>query len=253
MPDFQRYVGVRYSGRKAPHEHIRWLRVFVAREGHEPYQEWNPGSAEGRWSRQELAEWLLEQITGDEATLVGLDHAFSFPQSYMVRNNLKSWDEFIQDFGDHWPTRSSSVRDLLPGNDRQGDPDERRLTGRWSGTPRGGVFRFEHQDGLAKATHAGIPWLDYLRRAGDRASFWPFDGFAPPPAGKSAVAEVRSDHLLLRYPKEGLAKEEHAAYAICAWLQDRDRQDLLRPYFTPPLSAKEKGQALVEGWILGVA
>lgn len=252
MPDFERYIGVRYSGRKAPHEHIRWLRVFVAREGHDPYQEWNPGSSEGRWSRQELAEWLLEQITGGEAVVVGVDHAFSFPMSYMLRHDLSSWVEFIEDFEAHWPTQQSTVRDLLPGNDRLGDPDERRLTGRWSGTPRGGVFRFDLQDGLAKATHAGIPWLDYLRRAGDRAHFWPFDGFEPP-EGRPVIAEVRSDHLIGRYPKEGLSKEEHAAYAICAWLQDRDRLDLLHPYFTPPLSEKEKGQALMEGWILGVA
>lgn len=252
MPDFQRYIGVRYSGRKSPNEPIRWLRVFAAEEDHVPFQERNDRSEEGRWSRQDLAEWLLEQITGDQSVVVGLEHAFSFPQSYMDRHGLTSWTEFIEDFEAHWPTQQASVRDLLPGNDRLGNPDERRLTGRWAGTARGGVFRYELQDGLAKSTHAGIPWLDYLRRAGDRAHFWPFDGFEPPP-GRPVVAEVRPDHLLQRYPKEGLAKEEHEAYAICAWLQERDRLDLLRPYFTPPLSAKEKQQAAIEGWILGVA
>lgn len=251
-PRFQRYVGVRYSGRKGPTDQIRWLRVFSASEDHEPYQEWNERSPEGRWSRQELAEWLLELITGETPVIVGLDHAFSFPQSYMDRHNLKSWPEFLQDFEQHWPTNRLSVRELLPGNVRTGDPDERRLTGRWAGTPRGGVFRFELQDGLAKATHAGIPWLDYLRRAGDRAHFWPFDGFEVP-AKRSVVAEVRSANLLQRYPQEGLSREEHEAFAICAWLQDRDRLGLLGGYFTPPLSGGEKGQAMAEGWILGVA
>lgn len=252
MPDFHRYIGVRYSGRKAPTDQIRWLRVFSAHEDHEPYQEWNERSPEGRWSRQELAEWLREQITGEEPVAVGLDHAFSFPQSYMDRHNLKSWPEFLQDFEQHWPTDRVSVRELLPDNVRTGDPDERRLTGRWAGTAKGGVFRFELQDGLAKATHAGIPWLDYLRRAGDRAHFWPFDGFEVP-AGRSIVAEVRPEKLLQRYRKDGLSREEHDAYAVCAWLQDRDRQGLLEPYLTPPLSEAEKAQAQIEGWILGVA
>ncbi len=252
MPDFDRYIGVRYSGRKSPNEPIRWLRVFVAEEANPPYQETNSGSSEGRWSRQELAQWLFDRVTEGVPTIVGIDHAFSFPASYLMRHDLASWADFIQDFEEHWPTQESSVRDLLPGNDRLGDPDERRLTGRWSGSAKGGVFRFDLQDGLAKATHAGIPWLNYLRRAGDRAHFWPFDGFEPS-EGSSVVAEVRPDHLVLRYPKEGISREEHQAYAICAWFQHRDRQDLLRPYFTPPLSEIERRQARMEGWILGVA
>ncbi len=252
MPRFERYVGIRYSGRKLPTDPVRWIRVFAARADHEPYQEWNAGSAEGRWSRRDLAEWLLEQLAGEEPVIVGLDHAFSFPQSYMDRHGLESWDHFLTDFADHWPTHQASVRELLPGNVRTGDPDERRLTGRWAGTSRGGVFHFELQDGLAKATHAGLPWLDYLRRGAQGVHFWPFDGFEVPP-GCSVVAEVRPAPLVHRYPKEGVSKEEAEAYAICAWLQERDHLDLLAPYFTPPLSKPERAQALLEGWILGVS
>ena len=43
---------------------------------------------------------------------------------------------------------------------------------------------------MAKSTHAGIPWLRFIRqRLGERVHFWPFDGWEIP-AGRSAVAEV---------------------------------------------------------------
>jgi hypothetical protein len=73
------------------------------------------------------------------------------------------------------------------------------------------------------------------------------------PKSRSVVAEVRPTRLRPRYAKEGLDRLDLDAYAICAWLQERDQLGLLRPYFTPPLSAEEKDRARLEGWILGVA
>jgi hypothetical protein len=251
MPEFHQYIGVRYSGRKEPGDRIREIRVFSAVEDHEPYKEGNPSHEAGWWSRQELAEWLLEKLTGGEPVVVGLDHAFSFPQSYMDRHNLKSWGDFLEDFEGHWPTDRFSVRELLPGNPRTGDPDEHRLTNRWTASPKS-VFQFDIQDSLAKSTHAGLPWLDYLRRAGDRAHFWPFDGFEVP-KGRSVIAEVRPARLRHRYQQDELNRWEQEAYAISAWLQERDRFDLLAPYFKPPLSDHEQERARLEGWILGVA
>lgn len=251
MADFLHYLGIRYSGRKDPGDRIREIRVFAARGDHQPYQELNHDDRRGRWSRRELAEWLLAKIRDEGPMAVGIDHAFSFPQSYMDRHNLKSWSEFLEDFEGHWPTHQSSVRELLPGNPRSGDPDEHRLTGRWTAFPNS-VFRFDSLDSRAKATHAGLPWLDYLRRAGDRIHVWPFDGWEVP-AGRSLVAEVRPARLRHRFPIGGLSREEHDAFAICSWLQERDRLGLLHPYFTPPLAAAEKERARLEGWILGVA
>jgi hypothetical protein len=84
------------------------------------------------------------------------------------------------------------------------------------------VFHFDVQGSVAKSTHAGIPWLLYLRRLfGAGLHFWPFDGWSIP-AGMSAVVEV--------YPS--LWKHTFPAH---------DR---------PPA---ERAVAGVEGWILGVA
>lgn len=52
------------------------------------------------------------------------------------------------------------------------------------------MFHFDVPGSVAKSTHAGIPWLLYLRsRLGDRVHFWPFDGWQIP-KGKSAVVEI---------------------------------------------------------------
>ena len=252
MADFQQYIGVHYSGRKGPGDRIAQLRVFSAQEDHEPYVDGNPADENGLWSRRELAEWLAAKVGGEAAVVVGIDHAFSFPQSYMDRNGLKSWDEFLHDFEGHWPTDRFSVRELLPGNPRTGDPDEHRLTGRWTAAPRS-VFDWDLQDSRARSTHAGLPWLAYVRRSGgDRVHVWPFDGFSVP-AGRSVLAEVRPPRFRHRYPRDGSGAEEHDAYSTCVWLQERDRLGLLRFYFTPPLSEAEQERARLEGWILGVA
>src|SRR6266545_3207149 len=92
MADFQQYIGAHYSGRKGPGDRIPQLRVFTAHEDHEPYVDNNPADENGYWSRRELAEWLGSKVGGEEAVIVGIDHAFSFPQSYMERNSLKSWE-----------------------------------------------------------------------------------------------------------------------------------------------------------------
>ncbi len=251
MPRFERYIGVRYSGRKLATSPISEIRVFAAQGDHEPYQVFDADQSGGQWSRRDLAEWLSRELAGEGAAVVGLDHAFAFPRTYMERNGLASWDEFLSDFAQHWPTQERSVRDLLPGNVRRGGSDERRLTGKWATSRSGGVFRFEVKDGMADSTHAGIPWLDYLRRAAADVHVWPFDGFEVP-AGRTVLVEVHAGHLLLRHPRNEGEPEEQQAYAICAWLQDRDRRDLLAPYFAPPLSQAEQAQARIEGWILGV-
>lgn len=251
MPRFERYLGIRYSGRKEPTAPLPEIRVFCAREDREVYQEFNARGKDGEWSRRDLAEWLGAELAQEVPTAVGLDHAFSFPRTYMDRHGLASWDDFLRDFNAHWPTQERPVGDLLPGNLRRGTSDERRLTGKWDSAQTGGVFRFETKDGHAASSHAGLPWLDYLRRAVPGLHVWPFDGWEVP-AGRSVIAELHPTRLLLRYPNPALSREEHEAYAMCAWLQDRDRNDLLARYFDPPLTDAERAQALLEGWILGV-
>ncbi len=252
MARFEEYIGIDYSGRRTPTTPLRALHVYAAEEDHEIRRELDPDK--GAWSRRNLAEWLFGKLSEDHPRrprFIGIDHAFSFPRSYLERHSLRSWDGFLEDFTAHWPTRSRRVRDLREGNSRTGHPDELRLTERWTPAARG-VFHFEMRGGAAKAAHAGIPWLEYLRQMGEKVHFWPFDGFEVP-AGTSVVAETCPDLFCNRYPREGRTPEEHAAYSTCAWLQERDQLGLLDAYFKPPLSDEEQERARLEGWMFGLA
>ena len=71
------------------------------------------GQDEPRWSRQQLAEWLVDQLRDQESrTVVGIDHGFSFPVEYFDLHQLpkRDWDQFLVDFRNHWPTHREWVR-----------------------------------------------------------------------------------------------------------------------------------------------
>ena len=155
-----------------------------------------PPSPRKYWTRRGIAEWLVEWLAEDTPTLVGIDHGFSFPLRYFEVHHIKpDWPAFLDDFQRHWPTDDDIyvdfVRDGIRGNGaaRLGNPRWRRLTEERAGGAKS-VFHFDVQGSVAKSTHAGIPWLRFIRqRLGERVHFWPFDGWDIP-AGRSAVAEV---------------------------------------------------------------
>ncbi len=106
---------------------------------------------------------------------------------------------------------------------------------------------------MAKSTHAGIPWLRYIRqRMGDRVQFWPFDGWDIP-AGRSAIIEVYPALWSRSFAREGRTSDQHDAYSIAAWLSRADRDGSLACFLRPDLNPPERTAAQVEGWILGVA
>ena len=72
---------------------------------------------------------------------------------------------------------------------------------------------------MAKSTHAGIPWLRYIRQhVKDRVHFWPFDGWSVPP-NRSVVAEVYPALWSRSFPTEGRTPDQHDAFAIAKWMQ----------------------------------
>jgi len=251
---FDRYIGIDYSGASHPDERLRGLAVFQAYPG-EPPSKVNPPEHEGwNWTRREIADWLAGQLRLEERIIVGIDHAFSFPISYFERYHLDDWKEFLIDFCAHWPTQKPGqrVNALRQGNQRTGNPDELRLTEKWTSSAKS-IFRFGNIPGLvATSTHAGIPWLKFIRDAvPQHVHFWPFDGFEIE-EGKSAIVEVYPAIFKNRYAREDRNEHEHDAYSIARWLSDRDSHGLLEQYFTPKLTAEEWGLARLEGWILGV-
>jgi hypothetical protein len=165
MPAFDRYIGLDYSGAQTPISSLKGLRVYVADRESAPREVLPPPSPRKYWTRHGIAEWLVEQLAEDRQTLVGIDHAFSFPLRYFGTHHLPlDWPTFLDDFQRHWPTDEDHtyvefVRDGIRGSGaaRSGDRRWRRLTEVRAGSAKS-VFHFDVEGTVAKSTHAGLPW-----------------------------------------------------------------------------------------------
>jgi len=259
MRFFSRYIGIDYSGAETPESSLKGLRVYLATHDGPAAEVAPPPSPRKYWTRRGIAEWLRERLAEDVPTLVGIDHGFSFPLRYFEYHHLPpDWDEFLVDFQQHWPTDAAHtyvdfIRDGVRGDGaaRTGNPRWRRFCEERCGAKS--VFHFDVQGAVAKSTHAGIPWLLYLRRhLGERLHFWPFDGWEIP-AGRSAVAEVYPRLWKGAYPPADRTPDQHDAYAVATWLREADQDGRLAAAFSPPLPPHQRAVAQVEGWILGVA
>jgi hypothetical protein len=258
-PTFQRYVGIDYSGAETPTSSLKGLRVYMADRQSPPVQILPPPSPRKYWTRRGVAEWLVERLREDCPTLVGIDHGFSFPIKYFERHGLRrDWPAFLEDFHRYWPTDDDNtyvdfVRDgdVGRGSERTGDRRWRRLTEVRAGGAKS-VFHFDVQGSIAKSTHAGLPWLRYIReRLPGRVHFWPFDGWTPPP-GRSLVAEVYPSLWSKTLPRADRTPDQHDAWSVAEWLRRADVDGGLAKFLNPNLSAEDLEVAEVEGWILGL-
>ena len=144
------------------------------------------------------------------------------------------------------------IRDGLMGNGaaRSGSARWRRIAEERAGAKS--VFHFDVPGSVAKSTHAGLPWLRYLRnQLAERVHFWPFDGWEIP-AGRSTLVEVYPSLWSRRYPRDGRTPDQQDAYAAAAWLRQVDLDGSLGKFLKPGMLPGEYHVAKVEGWILGV-
>ena len=259
MPIFARYIGIDYSGAKTPTASLKGLRVYLAESGGVPGEVPPPPSKRKYWTRKGIAHWLVERLSENAPTLVGIDHGFSFPLRYFEFHGLKpDWPAFLDDFQHHWPTdedntRVDFVREGSAGNGaaRLGNSRWRRLTEERAGGAKS-VFHFDVQGQVAKSTHAGIPWLRFIRsELGDLVHFWPFDGWNIPQE-RSAIAEVYPALWSRRFAQETRTGDQHDAFSIASQLLHYDRDERLGGFLRPSLRPEERVIAQAEGWILGV-
>jgi hypothetical protein len=256
-PAFERYIGIDYSGAQTPKSSLKCLRVYEADRLTAAHEIQPPSSPRKYWTRRGVAEWLVERLSEKSPTLVGIDHGFSFPLQYFEQHGLPlNWSSFLDDFQRHWPTDGNIyvnfVRDGGSGNGaaRAGNSRWRRLTE--VRVRAKSVFHFDVQGSVAKSTHAGIPWLRYIRQhVGDGVHFWPFDGWNFPP-DCSVVAEVYPELWSRTFPSAGRTPDQQDAYATAEWLRRVDCEGSLERFLRPELEPHERKTAEIEGWIVGV-
>ena len=257
-PAFKQYIGIDYSGAQTTEDPLPGIRVYTAATNTPPTEVRNPGAGRRHWSRTDLAHWLVEHLSNDLPTLVGIDHAFSFPLRYFEVHHLEPvWDLFLDDFCAHWPTAEKHtyvdfVRHGSCGNGaaRSGNTRWRRECEERVGAKS--VFHFDVPGQVAKSTHAGLPWLRFLRQElGVRLHFWPFDGWDIP-CGKHAIAEIYPSLWSKNHPRQERTPDQHDAYVTALWLQQCDLNATLEDFLHPHLNPYQSAMAQVEGWILGV-
>lgn len=258
MPQFARYFGIDYSGAQTPTSSLPGLRLYAATPEQPPTEIFPPPSPKKHWTRRGLAEWLAVELRNGPRTLVGIDHAFSFPLRYLEVHQLApEWPAFLDDFQRHWPTDGDNIyvdfiRDGVCGKgaDRAGNSHWRRMTEKRCGAKS--VFHFDVQGSVAKSTHAGLPWLRYLRlELCEAAHFWPFDGWTFP-MGCSVIAEVYPALWNRNYPAEARNAHQQDAYSVSRWMRETDAAGRLLDFFSPDLSPADRTLAGLEGWILGL-
>lgn len=262
MTLFERYIGIDYSGAEVATSSLKGLRVFAATPSAAPAEVLPPPPVPPNqrryWTRRLIAEWLAHELAGPTRSLVGIDHGFSFPLAYFHRHKLPhDWPAFLDDFQKHWPTDEDHlyvdfIRHGLHGNGaaRTGNSKWRRIAEVRTGAKS--VFHFDVQGSVAKSTHAGLPWLRFIRNLlGDNVHFWPFDGWNPP-QGRSVIAEVYPRLWKDLRPAGELTADQQDAYAVAAWLKREDAAGSLPGHFAPVLSSQDRETAEIEGWILGL-
>ncbi|MEK6795535.1 MAG: hypothetical protein AABZ39_12200 [Spirochaetota bacterium] len=255
MSTFQRYIGIDYSGAKTSDDRLPGIQAYMA-TGNSAPEHINIHPRQHNWTRRELAEWLIDSLnSSDTPAIVGIDHGFSFPISYMRERRLTAWNAFLLRFEKLWPLRNAGVcvDDIRFGKHPPplGKRDALRITEKWTSSAKS-VFCFDARGSVAKSTLTGLSWLiDIRRRLKKNVFIWPYDGWLPP-RGAHVIAEAYPSIFKRRYIY--VTGNEHArdAFVTARWLQDMDHRNALQQYFQPFLTDEEKSTASIEGWILGV-
>ena len=258
MRQFERTIGIDYSGRQTADKRLKQLQVYETWKNSEPDKVRPPEEPGHNWTRRILADWLKEELKNSPPTIVGIDHAFSFPKVYFETHVIPfCWDSFLDDFRKHWPTHH---KDVIPYHlNRSGGEkvDRRRGQTKWyRGTEMHNdaksVFLFDVPGQVAMSTHAGLPFLWELRKAlpKPKVHFWPFDGWEVP-SGKSCLVEAYPNLYHKYYPREGsYTGDEWDAYVTAKRMRDADQKGNLKALLNPVLPDSVKAAAQYEGWIL---
>ena len=98
MTTFSKYVGIHYSGLKAPVSRLPQLQVFECLIGSEPAKVEPYDAAARHWCRKEVGKYIRELLLSENEVIIGVDHSFSFPESYFFDHTLPDWGTFLEYF-----------------------------------------------------------------------------------------------------------------------------------------------------------
>jgi hypothetical protein len=82
--------------RTPPESRLKALQVYEASGNEEPVKVSTPTAGAKNWTRLEVAQYCQKALEFGEPVIIGIDHGFSFPMSYMRRYGITGWDDFQQ-------------------------------------------------------------------------------------------------------------------------------------------------------------
>ena len=144
------------------------------------------------FTRDEVVDLLVAEIRSDDPVIIGLDFAFSFPEWYLQRRNLRNarglW-KLAQEEGDQWLNgetwpfwgRRDTTYQKRPGDLTE---DLRLRATDWNHNAKS-VFQINGGGSVGTGSIRGLPALMRLQNAG--ATIWPFD---VPRPGTPNVIEI---------------------------------------------------------------
>jgi hypothetical protein len=268
MTRYSTFIGIDYSGAQHSTKPLTGIQVYRSQDGQKITKIIPENQTSDKWCRSELALWLIQIISQQtHPMIVGIDHAMSFPLEYFEKYNLPhDWSSFLDDFELKWPTHfnNNTVSALLKQNlgdpeGRSGDSKWRRLTDRKTKGAKS-VFHFGVPGAVASSTHAGLTWINYIRKndlCREKIHFWPFDGWRPA-EGKTVIAEVYPALWNKLHTSGSRTQDEHDAWCIAKTLRTSFSSQTGYDWFDPDewknirLTEEEKNRARIEGWILGL-
>ena len=98
---FARHIGIDYSGAQTLTTRLKTLQVHEAVEDAGPVMVSTPINGAKNWSRLEIAQYCLSLLQTGGPAIIGIDHGFSFPLSYMKRYGITTRNQFLADFMRH--------------------------------------------------------------------------------------------------------------------------------------------------------
>ncbi len=83
MASFDLFIGIDYSGAETPTSRLKSIQVYAS-DTDEPRCVMSPSATEGKrwnWTRQEVAQWLIEQARSGKRFTAGIDQMSSLAHS----------------------------------------------------------------------------------------------------------------------------------------------------------------------------
>ena len=193
IPEFDAFIAIDWSGAVRGYNGIA---VAICRKGGSAPEPVSPAGS--RWTRGEIAAWLIARLREPQRLLIGLDFAFGFPFEPGL-GYLGGKAPGIDNIFDLWSlieTRSCNERDFgcIPfirdpeyaalfwteGRKPQGWMERKRRTehacAEATKTRPDTVYKLLHSKQVGKASITGIRTLNHVRAVhGMRVAVWPFE------------------------------------------------------------------------------